>query len=622
MKVEYVLLAVALMLVPCLFCPADASSTWSVSFDSETDHLDVSVTDGNVIELPCDFEKDGYYLSGWSDGTDTYAPGYDYTVSGNVCFSAIWTEDSSYKVDAETEGTVGTLYTFSPFDGDYSGWETFTTSPNLFKMSTVTTEITIYSKPDWMSIDASTLTFSGRPALPGVYVVDVLIHSSSSSSAHASFYANERVSWTVTVFSETDSRYTLYYDVGKGTSMGFTSASARGGCAIVLPNQGASSYTGHTLAGWKIDVDGTDAIFGLGCPYTIHEDTIATAYWVDSKYALIFNELNADGVRATAVSVGDKVTLPSSATTTKAGYSWYGWTVDGIVYAPGYEYTVKGTLSMTGYWIADSDSKITVSYNANGGSGTLSSQKVKSGDSIALPSSGFYKEGYVLSGWSDGSTTYECGKIVSITSGKTFKAVWEVDQSAEFTVTFSGNGSIRSYSDQTVRYGQTVAEPVDPTRADGYAFVGWYQVGGAEWDFDSPVTHDLALQAHWKKVFTVEVDGDTAKIVLDSSYSGYTYEVDWGDDSSGLTHKYTDAGTHTVSVKVYTNQSHTQYDTASYSFSTSASSSSSGQASGGSSEGTESGSQDKAEGNVNDLWTIIAGVGAVLIIIFVGRMII
>ena len=54
-----------------------------------------TVADGTKITLPNNtFEKEGYTFSKWSDGTNEYDEGDEYTVTGNVTFTAQWTENT------------------------------------------------------------------------------------------------------------------------------------------------------------------------------------------------------------------------------------------------------------------------------------------------------------------------------------------------------------------------------------------------------------------------------------------------------------------------------------------------------------------------------------------------
>lgn len=78
--------------------------------------------EGTVLTLKEPREKNGYVFKGWSDGEQTYQPGYEYTITKNVVFTAIWVElftceydindgvptevPPDYKAPTEEAGTV------------------------------------------------------------------------------------------------------------------------------------------------------------------------------------------------------------------------------------------------------------------------------------------------------------------------------------------------------------------------------------------------------------------------------------------------------------------------------------------------------------------------------------
>ncbi len=65
----------------------------------------------------------------------------------------------------------------------------------------------------------------------------------------------------------------------------------------------------------------------------------------------------------------------------------------------------------------------------------------------------------------------------------------------EYTVIFDANGG--SYvGNVTVKENETVKQPLNPTR-EGYQFVGWY-LGEELFDFDTKITKDITLKAHWE----------------------------------------------------------------------------------------------------------------------------
>lgn len=68
-----------------------------------------------------------------------------------------------------------------------------------------------------------------------------------------------------------------------------------------------------------------------------------------------------------------------------------------------------------------------------------------------------------------------------------------------YTVTFDLNyGSDTQYDVKTVKEGETVSKPSNPSRS-GYSFSGWYteKSGGKQFDFKTGITKDLTLYAHW-----------------------------------------------------------------------------------------------------------------------------
>lgn len=78
------------------------------------------------------------------------------------------------------------------------------------------------------------------------------------------------------------------------------------------------------------------------------------------------------------------------------------------------------------------------------------------------------------------------------------------------TVTFNANGhgtdpDNQVVDKQVVQYDEKAEKPSDPT-ADGFTFKGWYTAaeGGEEFNFNTEITKDTALFAHWEKETTPE----------------------------------------------------------------------------------------------------------------------
>ena len=77
-------------------------------------------------------------------------------------------------------------------------------------------------------------------------------------------------------------------------------------------------------------------------------------------------------------------------------------------------------------------------------------------------------------------------------------------------MSFNSDGGT-AIDSQTVEHGNAAAKPTDPTKT-GYSFAGW-QLGGADYNFETPVTAAIELTAKWeinKYTVTFNSDGGTA----------------------------------------------------------------------------------------------------------------
>lgn len=146
-------------------------------------------------------------------------------------------------------------------------------------------------------------------------------------------------------------------------------------------------------------------------------------------------------------------------------------------------------------------SSYTISFNANGGTGSMNNQIFTDGVSQNLYSNNgsITREGYSFVGWSTSSTgeaDYSDGQSYNATSNVTLYAVWSIN---EYNISFEVNGGTE-IDEISQDYNSSVTLPT-PTRA-GYTFNGWYldeeltQVAEISLMGDENVT----LYASWTKV--------------------------------------------------------------------------------------------------------------------------
>lgn len=214
-----------------------------------------------------------------------------------------------------------------------------------------------------------------------------------------------------------------------------------------------------------------------------------------SVSSLVFE--GKDFVLSSAVSPSS--TLPSSVY--RAGYTFTGWNTSadasGTAYLPGatFNYPAQST-NLYAQWVANSS---TVTFNANGGTGTMANQTAST--STALTSNTFTRAGYTFAGWADAAngtgTQYANGATYAFTSTRTIYAKWTANTNA---VTYDSHGGTSVANGSFLTGGTIATLPSAPTRA-GYTFNGWFAAasGGSALSngYAPAATSAITLHAQW-----------------------------------------------------------------------------------------------------------------------------
>jgi len=134
-----------------------------------------------------------------------------------------------------------------------------------------------------------------------------------------------------------------------------------------------------------------------------------------------------------------------------------------------YKYT-GGSASYSGYTTSCTvPTEITVTFNANGGSGTMTPQVMDYNTATALTANTFTREGYTFQGWAtsaSGAKVYNDGASVTLKKNTILYAVWQVN-SHNVTFTPDPTGATvtinsQSTSPQSANYGTTVTIAITP----------------------------------------------------------------------------------------------------------------------------------------------------------------
>ncbi len=124
----------------------------------------------------------------------------------------------------------------------------------------------------------------------------------------------------------------------------------------------------------------------------------------------------------------------------------------------------------------------------NVGDEYLNALTIKKGDKIdKLPTP--TKDGFIFDGWYNGKVLFDSD--TEITEDLELTAKWV---KSIYTITINDGKKDKTIE---VKYKENVKKPKTPKKT-GYVFVGWF-VGDDEYDFNTPVTDDIKIEAKWTK---------------------------------------------------------------------------------------------------------------------------
>ncbi len=218
-------------------------------------------------------------------------------------------------------------------------------------------------------------------------------------------------------------------------------------------------------------------------------DTL-TANWEIYKSTLIVDPNGGTYNGTTAITKYENKDYNTTQTVddpTWTGHTFTGWTKSanfaGTLSGTTYTFKGDGTKddTLTANWTINS---YTISFNSNGGSGTMNNQSVTYGNHTTITANAFTRTGYTYSGWTVGSTSGAAvanqadTDSVYATLGSpanggsvTLYAKWTPKT---YTIAFNGNGNTSgSMSNQSVTYGSGTKINANAFAKTGYHFVEW-----------------------------------------------------------------------------------------------------------------------------------------------------
>jgi len=421
--------------------------------------------------------------------------------------------------------------------------------------------------PSGDSISKNGFTFGGWNTEPSGEGRDYSVGSFYTPTGNITLYAK----W----IPITATTYTVTFNANGASGTPPTNISVKSGSSLTLPNGSGLSKSGYTFNGWNTNASGTGTQYNAGGSYTVTGDITLYANWVSSDvtYTVSYNNNGGNGTvpASQTVQSGSTITLPNGSGLSKSGFTFGGWNTNasgsGVLYGAGSIYTPHSNITLYANWNANvTTTSFTVSFNANGGNGTVPvSQTAQSGSSVTLPNgNSLSKSGHTFSGWNTSNagtgTNYNAGDSYTVTANITLYAKWSTNVSTTSTVTFNANGGSGTVPiAQKVSTGTSITLPSGSGLSKNYSnFGGWntnssgsgsnYMAGDTY-----TVTGNVTLYAKWDATDFSSISGLAAKLswLQSNAVSGgdYTLEVNTNENISPQSLSYSGKNNITVRIK-------------------------------------------------------------------------
>ena len=318
--------------------------------------------------------------------------------------------------------------------------------------------VTINSKPSWTSFSNDILT--GTATSSGTYTLSFYLNDTSGEGMTGSHSTTITVNPTTTTHS-----YTLIYNAngGSGAPSSQTATSTSTSKTFTISST-EPTRDGYLFDGWATSSTATSGYYGTNTStitLTISSGTSVSktlyAVWVEDTNTPITYTLSYDTNGGTPSIESETATTTalyydftiSSTEPTLENYTFLGWsqTVDYAVgsgtasYHPGDTIRITTSLGLHAVWQSNT---CVISYNANGGSGTVSNMSVTLGETFTLPASdGLTNDSGTFLGWSltaDGETIMVAGTSQTATASVTYYAIWGNDTAPIASFIYSASG--------------------------------------------------------------------------------------------------------------------------------------------------------------------------------------
>ena len=517
------------------------------------------------------FTNSGNIFIGWSVNGTTYLEGVAIPVSSSVTAYAQWETspgtDYNHTIVYDANGGTGVPST-SIITNNYD-------APYPMSLSTTTPTMSGFTFLGWRIIGGEYVVADGSY---NVYNGELIQIDTTNMSAPTILVDGDETVYAIAQWRDNSTyTHTIQYNAGSGGSGVMTDTVVTDnyiGYTYVPLAANGFTKTNYNFTGWL--VNGTTYNPGDLVPVNGNTTVTATAQWTEQTrytHTITYDANGGSGTMPNTVVedyIQGNTPVPlSSCGFTYTGYIFTGWRVDGTDYQPGDTVLVWSGYSKTAYaqWeeVVVPTYIHSISYNANGGSGSMQNTSVtdnNSGDSmVTLDSNGFSRTGFDFIGWMVNNITHQPGDSIPVAGNDTVIAYaqWQVIQYTH-TITYDSNGGSGTMPDtvvtNTISGDYNVPLATNIFSKQDYAFRGWMVSGHLYQEGDTvPVAGNSTVTATalWGNYYhriaynpnggdgtmspteTTDLNsGDTPLTVAPNGFirSGYDF-VEWNTNANG-----------------------------------------------------------------------------------------
>ncbi|MCL2689025.1 MAG: InlB B-repeat-containing protein [Chitinispirillia bacterium] len=443
-------------------------TTYTITFNPQggtvTPTTATTGTNGRLTTLPAP-ARAGFTFDGWftaaTGGTAVTAGAEGTVFTANTTIHARWTEipPATFTITFDprsgtvtptsavtgANGRLAALPTPTRADFTFDGWFTartggervtagaagtvFTANTTIFAQWTAIPTYTITFNPNGGSVtptSAVTGTNGRLAALPAPTRADFTFDGWFTARTGGTEVTTATVfTAAATIFARWTAMptYTITFNPQSGTVTPTTAVTGTNGRLASLP---APTRTDYEFDGWFTEAEaGTEVT--TATVFTVN--TTIFAQWTALPTYTITFDPQRGSVAPTGAVTGTNGMLAALPTPIRANFTFDGWFTE----------EAAGT-EVTTATVFDADATIfaqwtafpiyAVTYDANGGNGTMDASSVIQGHSYTVKANAFTRAGYEFTGWNtvaDGSgTDYDAGAQISdVTADVTLYAVWD-----------------------------------------------------------------------------------------------------------------------------------------------------------------------------------------------------